>query len=1012
VPRPRQTTTGLLAAAGLLLTVAVFLLDLVLPSPIATGILYAGVLVLAARALSSRTIFGAAALMSLLCLLALPGAFRADAALDAIAVVNTGLEIAAIWGAVLLLRTRAHAGGGGGGATGAPQGRLEESAPARASGTERDLRDQLERKNEELQMFAHIASHDLREPLRMISSYTQLLAERYRGRLDGDADDFIHYAVDGVHRMENLLDALLDYVRVGSRAKSFEDVDTQEVLEDVERNLLVVIEESGAVIEADALPRVRADPAQVAQLLQNLLANAIKFRGGERPLVQVSATRDGDRWRFRVRDNGIGIDREQQERVFGIFERLHTSDEYPGTGIGLSICKRIVQRHGGRIWVESEPGRGSDFCFTLPAVPGDTATWHRRARTPTCRPRLRPLASDARAAGLRYGATSHSYEPEVRTMHRAILCLAALCTLLCGCGPKTPPADSSNDAGANAAATSANAATNAGADTGAAASGEWSGFVDRFVAKYFEFNPHVAVSAGLHQYDGKLPDLGPEAVAGQLAWLQKERDRMAAWDLSAAGEAARFERDYLLSAADRLRFQLAISEFLYTNPTLYSGVMGPDVYLTREYAPLPERMRAFIEYEKSLPAFLSTMRSNLRSPLARPRLETARGIFDGYVTFFQDTVPGIFAGVEDEALQAALASSNATALGALRETRDWVAAQLENASNDYALGADRFLEMLRLSEGVEITLDELRAAGTQDLQRNLEALRAACAQYAPGETVAACAEKSQLRKPAEGPVAGARRQLPMLRQFLIDEGIVTIPSDEVALVDEAPPYRRFNAAYIQVPGPYERGLPSIYYIAPPDPSWSEEDQRAYIPAEMDLLFISAHEVWPGHFLQNLYSNRTKIGNIFGHTTYSEGWAHYCEEMMWDAGLGRGDPETHIGQLLNALLRNVRFMSAIGLHTEGMTVEQSVQMFETQAYQDHGNALQQARRGTFDPGYLNYTLGKLMIVKLRDDWTAGRGGKNAWKEFHDRLLSYGEPPLPLVRRYMLGADYGGDTRLLP
>ena len=591
-------------------------------------------------------------------------------------------------------------------------------------------------------------------------------------------------------------------------------------------------------------------------------------------------------------------------------------------------------------------------------------------------------------------------------MHRAILCLAALCALY-ACGAKTPPADS-----ANQPAASASAATSASAGTDTAAGSEWDRYVDEFVAKYFEFNPHVAVNAGKHEYDGKLPDLGADAVAAQLRWLAAARERIAAWDLKAAPEAKRFERDYLLSAADRLRFQLEISEFLYTNPTIYSGIMSPDVYLTREYAPLPERMRAFIEYERALPAFLATMRGNLRPPLARPRLETTKGIFEGFLTFFKDTVPGIFASVEDKNLQDSLASANAAALAAFGETRDWIATQLEKASDDYALGPDRFLDMLRLSEGVEIPLDELRAAGAHDLTRNLEALRGACEKYAPGATVAACAEKSQLRKPEGGPVEGARRQLPMLRQFIIDHGIVTIPSDEMALVDEAPPYRRFNAAYIQVPGPFEHGLPSTYYIAPPDPSWSEADQRAYIPAESDLLFISSHEVWPGHFLQNLYSNRTKIGNIFGATTYSEGWAHYCEEMMWDSGLGNGDPETHVGQLLNALLRDVRFMSAIGLHTEGMTVEQSVQMFETQAYQDHGNALQQARRGTFDPGYLNYTLGKLMIMKLRADWTASRGGKAAWHEFHDRLLEYGEPPIPLVRRYMLGSDYSGDTRLLP
>jgi hypothetical protein len=300
-------------------------------------------------------------------------------------------------------------------------------------------------------------------------------------------------------------------------------------------------------------------------------------------------------------------------------------------------------------------------------------------------------------------------------------------------------------------------------------------------------------------------------------------------------------------------------------------------------------------------------------------------------------------------------------------------------------------------------LDELRTAGKRDLDRNLEALTTACSQYAPQATVADCASDEIQRRPTGR--SRRRAAAPDAAPFIVDHGIVTIPSDEIAHVGEAPPYRRFNAAYIQVPGPFEHGLPSIYYIAPPDPTWSEADQKAYIPSENDLLFISAHEVWPGHFLQNLYSNQTRIGNIFGARPTPRA-GRTTAEMMWDAGLGNGDAGAHVGQLVNALLRNVRFMSAIGLHTEGMTVEQSVQMFETQAYQDHGNALQQARRGTFDPNYLSYTLGKLMILKLRTDWTAGHPSEHALRDFHDKLLSYGEPPLPLVRKYMLGADHKG------
>jgi uncharacterized protein (DUF885 family) len=202
-------------------------------------------------------------------------------------------------------------------------------------------------------------------------------------------------------------------------------------------------------------------------------------------------------------------------------------------------------------------------------------------------------------------------------------------------------------------------------------------------------------------------------------------------------------------------------------------------------------------------------------------------------------------------------------------------------------------------------------------------------------------------------------------------------------------------------------MPSVYYIAPPDPTWSKAEQDAYIPGKSSLLFTSAHEVWPGHFVQFLHANRSpfKFGQLFVGYAYAEGWAHYTEEMMWEAGLGNGDAGTHIGQLGEALLRNVRFLCAIGMHTQGMSVASCETMFREQAYQDPGGARQQAARGTYDPAYINYTLGKLMIRKLRADWTANHGGRTAWREFHDRFLSYGGPPIPLVREQMLGTAKG-------
>ena len=540
----------------------------------------------------------------------------------------------------------------------------------------------------------------------------------------------------------------------------------------------------------------------------------------------------------------------------------------------------------------------------------------------------------------------------------------------------------------------------------------WAEFAATTIDEYYRRNPESAVGEGLHQYDGQMSDLSMEALEEYANWVDSVLAEAASYTSLEGVEA--FERDYMSTSLNGSLFWLRDSEFPLKNPLYYANSIRVSVYVDREYAPLDQRMRAYTQYMEQAPDLLKQMQENLQPPLPAPYVEMSYRVLGGMAEYLSTTVPDIFSSVEDEQLQRQFAAANDTAIESIEQSVAWLDGLKATATDDFALGEERFLKMLRTSQGVDVTLAELKAAGQKNLDDNLQLLYEACADFAPGESTKDCMAKTAANKPEGGAVAGARAQLPMLRKFVEDNQIATIPGTEDALVDESPPHRRFNMAYISIPGSFESGLPSTYYIAPPDPEWSEEDQLAYIPGETDLLAISVHEVWPGHFLQYLHSNRAEnnVGQHFGTYTFSEGWAHYTEQMMVDAGLGDGDPEIRIGQLQNALLRNVRYMSAIGLHTEGMTIEESQAMFEEKAFKDFGNASQQAYRGTYDPGYLNYTLGKLMINKLRDDWTAGKGGREAWGKFHDQFLSYGVPPIPLVREQMLGDDYDGDTSVLP
>jgi uncharacterized protein (DUF885 family) len=540
-------------------------------------------------------------------------------------------------------------------------------------------------------------------------------------------------------------------------------------------------------------------------------------------------------------------------------------------------------------------------------------------------------------------------------------------------------------------------------------SAAWAKFSDQFVEGYFKLNPGTAIYVGRHEFDGQLPDWSKEGLQKQAEFLKNSIDDAEEFDAGTLSKDQQFERAYLIRVAEGQLFTLEDADEPHKNLTYYiDGGLDPNVYIARPYADATTRMKAFIKYANAVPTAIAQIRANLTTPMPLSFIDYGIPGYQGFADYYKGDAKAAFASVKDPALQAEFDKAAAAASKAMGDMAAWLETQKPTATQDFALGEAKFKRMILNTEGVDTPLDELEAAGKADLKRNQDALTAACGTYLPGGTIQACMAKMNAAKPVGGPVAEARRQLPLLRNYLIANNIVSIPSEDPAQVEESPPYNRQNAAYIDPPQPFDQGLPAVYYIAPPDPKWTPEERSNYIPGKNDLLFTSVHEVWPGHFLQFLHSNKAKtnLEKVFVGYAFAEGWAHYSEEMMWDAGLGNGDVETHIGQISNALLRNCRFLSAIGLHARAMTQEESKKMFMTECFQDEGTAKQQSARGTYDPAYLNYTMGKLMIRKLREDWTTkqGAGGdKTKWKAFHDQFLSYGGPPIPLVRAQMMGGE---------
>jgi hypothetical protein len=503
----------------------------------------------------------------------------------------------------------------------------------------------------------------------------------------------------------------------------------------------------------------------------------------------------------------------------------------------------------------------------------------------------------------------------------------------------------------------------------------------------YELEPGFAVAVGKHQFDGRIADRSGAGLQKLAVFWHSVIDQSGAFVGLDAAQS--FERDSLIQSARGQLFALEDADLPHTNPYSYYGDFDPDVYLNRDYADPTTRMKAVIAFLKAVPNTAAAVSANIHPPFSSPIQSFAVATFNGFGDHYRNDVPAAFAGVADPALQQQLSAAAQAASQAMYDLAHAFQVGAVTQSPTYALGADRFLRMLSSNEAMATSVAELQSVGEADLLRNQKALADACAQFAPGLSIAACVDQMNANVSQDGNVALAIKQIAELRAFVIAKDLLSLSDTDQIGVRSSPP--QSGADFFAPVGPFDSNVPAFYYAS------NRKDM-----GEASRLFVTAHEVMPGHFVQFARANRlpTLTGQIFLSYGAAEGWAHYSEEMLWEAGL-RGTAEAHIGQLAQALVRDCRLLAGLGLHAQGMSVAGAQSLFQQQCYLNANAAFGEARRGAYDPMYVTYTLGKLMIRRLREDWTATRGGKAAWKAFHDTFLGLGGPPIPLARQQMMG-----------
>ena len=544
------------------------------------------------------------------------------------------------------------------------------------------------------------------------------------------------------------------------------------------------------------------------------------------------------------------------------------------------------------------------------------------------------------------------------------------------------------------------------------------GYFDHY---YFPTNPTAATLAGMHRYDDQLEDPTRAAVDRQVAQLKDWEARFAAVDPAPLSPQAAGDRELLLSSIRSTLLSLQTVRMWEKNPDNYSsGITGSAFsIMERKFASPNERLKRLIAREKQMPAWFDAARANLRNP---PKIYTEVAIeqLPGSIRFFRDDLPRAFADADDAALKAAFAESNAAVIRALGDYQTWLRKELlPRSKGDFRLGEATYRQKLLYDEMVDTPLPQLLRIGMADLRRNQAEFARIAKQVDPKKTPRqVLAELGADHPPPDQLLAAFRATFDGLTKFIADKQIIDLPSEVRPIVEETPPFMRATTfASMDTPGPFETGAQEAYFnVTLPDLAWPKARTEEFM-AQFNFPVISnvaVHEAYPGHYIQFLWMHQVedRVRKLIGASSNAEGWAHYCEQMMLDEGFGavglvakneRESQMLRLGQLQDALLRDARYIVGIRMHTGTMSFDQAVRFFVEEGYQSREVGRIETTRGTADPTYLYYTLGKLQILKLRADLQARQGKDFKLRKFHDELMRQGFPPIKIVRKALLGDD---------